>query len=176
MIERRKALTVLLTVGFIPYASACERLGLYDWQLSASLRTDSTQIGAHKSGYGYFARIGFLYANTTSQPVAMAGCGPHFPEVQKKVDGRWVVAYYAAHPACLIKPDFTIPSHGSFHGVLDFAADEPGHHIGPELSVDSIDGIYRLEWDFVQGTDASARGARRVKATSNEFRMTLVQQ
>jgi hypothetical protein len=43
----------------------------------------------------------------------------------------------------------------------------------PRLDVTSIDGVYRLRWDFVEGTDASVHGAKVVKSTSNEFRMVL---
>jgi hypothetical protein len=74
---------------------------------------------------------------------------------------------------CLTKPDFTLQSGKSFRGVLPFAAYEPGHNTMPTLDVASIDGVYRLRWDFVQGADASVRGAPIVKSTSNEFRMVL---
>jgi len=66
-----------------------------------------------------------------------------------------------------------IASGGTFKGVLNFSAFEPGHNWGPELRVASIDGIYRLRWDFAEGTDATASGVRKVESTSNEFRMVL---
>ena len=67
MIERRKNLALLVIVGSVSYSGACETLGIADRQLSASLRTDSAEIGVHKSGNAYLAKIGFLYVNTTSQ-------------------------------------------------------------------------------------------------------------
>ena len=171
---RRRALAMILTVGLGTYAGACHTLGLSGPPLTASLRTDSAEIGVHMSGFTYLAKIGFVYVNTTSESVSKAGCGfPPFPELQKKVDGKWVAAYYAVYLACLTKPDFTLRSGESYHGVLEFMASQPGHQTEPTLLVGSIDGTYRLEWDFAQGTDTEIKGARTVHAFSNEFRMVL---
>jgi hypothetical protein len=168
----RKALTVILTMGLITYAGACETLGLSSPPLTASLRTDSAEIGVHMSGFTYLGKIGFVYVNTTSGPVSKAGCGfPPFPDLQKKVDGKWVAAYSPVYLACLTKPDFVLRSGESYHGVLEFMAAQPGHQTEPSLLVDSIDGVYRLQWDFAQGTDTGIKGARTVQAISNEFRM-----
>ena len=170
----RQVAALLLTSGLVSYLGACRTVDLAGRAPTASLSTDSTEIGVHKSGSVYLAKIGFTYVNTTSKPVSKAGCGgPPFPQVEKKVNGRWVAAFYAAYLMCLTKPDFMIPSGGSFRNAVQFHAYEPGHHSGPELLVGSIDGIYRLRWDFVEGTDATAKDARKVLATSNEFRMVL---
>jgi len=129
------------------------------------------------SGFTYHAKIGFVYTNTTAKPVSKAGCGsPPFPGLEKKVNDQWVAAYYPLYLMCLTKPDFMLESGQTYRGVLEFMAHEPGHHTGPELRVDSIDGIYRLRWDFAEGTDATAKGARRVQSISNEFRMVLSEQ
>jgi hypothetical protein len=176
MIEPKQVFILLLTVGFVSYSVACETLGLSRRPLIASLRTDSAEIGVQLSEYTYHAKIGFVYVNTSSGPVAKAGCGfPPLPGLEKKVDGKWVEAYYPVYAACLTKPDYTLPSGGTYHGVLQFLAFQPGHQAGPELRVDSIDGVYRLEWDFVEGTDVSVKNARRVNAISNEFRMVLTE-
>jgi hypothetical protein len=173
----RKRSAALACVAAVGLFTTCQTLGLSRSPLTASLRTDSTQITVHHSGFGYHADIGFVYTNTTSKPVAKTGCGfPPWPDLEKKVNDKWVVAYNPAYLACLTKPDFTLQSGKRFHGVLPFAAFEPGHNIMPTLDVPSIDGVYRLRWDFVEGTDASMRGARRVKSTSNEFRMVLAGQ
>jgi hypothetical protein len=171
---RRRVLAVILTVGLVTYAGACETLGLSRPPLTASLRTDSAEIGVHMSGFTYLGKIGFVYVNTTSDPVSKAGCGfPPFPDLQKKVDGKWVAAYSPVYLACLTKPDFVLRSGESYHGVLEFMAAQPGHQTEPSLLVDSIDGVYRLQWDFAQGTDTGIKGARTVQAISNEFRMVL---
>jgi len=154
----------------------CEQLSRLRPHLTASLRTDSAEIGVHLAGNSYYAQIGFVFVNTTPNVVSMAGCvGPPMPEVQKLVDGHWVAAYYAVYPACRTMPDFTVPSGGTFRGVVHFSAAIPGHRLGPELLVDSIDGTYRLAWPWTEGTEAFARNARRVEAISNQFRMTLLE-
>ncbi|MDP9201887.1 MAG: hypothetical protein M3P26_08140 [Gemmatimonadota bacterium] len=131
------------------------------------------------------ADIGFVYTNTTAQPVSKGGCGfPRFPDLEKKVNDHWVLAYSPFYAMCLTKPDFMLRSGETYHGVLKFMAFEPGHNTGPTLDVDTIDGIYRLRWDFVEGTgwgirdfvertDAFTKGARAVESISNEFRMIL---
>jgi hypothetical protein len=96
--------------------------------------------------------------------------------LEKKLNDQWVAAYYPFYPMCLTKPDFMLESGQKYSGILEFMAFEPGNRTGPELVVDSIDGIYRLRWDFAEGTDATAKGARRVQSISNEFRMVLSEQ
>ena len=100
----------------------------------------------------------------------MARCGgPPSPGLEKRVNDQWVVAYTPFYPMCLTKPDFMLESGAMYRGVLRFLAYEPGHNFAPVLRVDSIDGPYRLRWDFAEGIDASVKGARRVESTSNEF-------
>ena len=169
----RKGLTALIAIGTLVYVVGCETLAPSTRPLTASLRTDSTEIGAHRSGFYYLANIGFVYTNTTAKPVSIAGCGVRFPELEKHVGGKWVAAYYPVYLLCLTKPDFMIESGATFRGVLQFMASEPGHNTMPELNVDSIDGIYRLRWDFREGTDATAPGSRSVESVSNEFQMVL---
>lgn len=170
----RKSLTPLLAIGSLAYVVACETLGPSRRPITASLRTESAQVEVHRSGFAYLADIAFVFTNTTAKPVSKSGCGITFPGLEKKVGGDWVEAYYAVYPACQTIPDFMVASGATFRGTLHFMAFEPGHNAGPELRVDSIDGIYRLRWVFAEGTDASVRGARRVESTSNEFRMVLI--
>lgn len=163
----------LLTLGLTSLVT-CEALVRSRGHLTASLRTDSTEIGVHSGGNAYFAKIGFVYVNNTGKPVSRAGCGgPGWPQLEKGVNGRWVPAYYAVYMVCRTIPDFWLESGMPYRDVLQFIAYERGHNTGPELLVDSIDGVYRLRWDFTEGRDATARGARRVEAISNEFRMVL---
>jgi hypothetical protein len=168
------ARTVVLAFAFLACLGACQSLRPAKQPLVAFLRTDSAEIGVRHTGIAYGADIGFVYTNATSGPVSRVGCGgPTFPALEKKVNDKWVYAYYPIYLMCLTKPDFKLESGQSFRGVLQFGAFEPGHNTGPELRVDSIDGVYRLRWDFVEGIDASVKDARRVESTSNEFRMIL---
>ena len=169
-------LATLLAVGSLVCLGACQTLRPSKPPLTASLRTDSAQIGVRHGGFQYHANIGFVYTNTTATPVSANTCGPPWPSLEKKVNDHWVVAYY---PNCLMSqtmPTLTIESGQSYRDVLQFWAFDPGHNAEPSLRVDSIEGIYRLRWDFVEGTDASAKDARKVESTSNEFRMVLSKQ
>jgi hypothetical protein len=153
---------------------ACGPLHLSREAPTASLRTDSAEVGVHRNGFAYVANIGFTYVNTTDKPVSKAGCGfPPLPELEKRVDGKWVSAYSPGYLLCLSKPDFMLRSGEAYHGVIPFLAYEPGHNAAPRLDVASIDGIYRLRWDMVEGTDATDKDARIIRSTSNEFRMVL---
>ena len=171
LISPRKGLAALLIIGSLV---ACGSLGPSERPPTASLRTDAAEIRVHRSGFAYVADIAFVYTNTTPNPVSKAGCGmPPFPDLEKKVDGHWVRAYSPIYLLCLTKPDFMLRSGEAYHGVLKFTAYEPGHNTAPTLDVDTIDGIYRLRWDFVEGTDATEGNVRRVESISNEFRMAL---
>jgi len=173
-IAERKTVSVLIVGWSLITVAACQTLGLSEPPLIASLRTDSTEIGVRHSTGAYFAKIGFTYTNTTKKPVSKVGCGfPPFPTLKKTVNERWITAYYPVYLACLSKPDFMLRSGEEYHGELEFMAYEPGHNTFPILEVDSIEGTYRLQWVFSEGTDATAKGARRVQAISNEFRMVL---
>jgi hypothetical protein len=124
-------------------------------------------------GFSYFAKIGFVFVNTTPNPISRAGCGgPGYPDLEKKVGEQWVLAYSPIYAMCRTIPDFSLPSGGTYRGVLELMAAVPGHNMMPELKVDSIDGTYRLRWVFSEGTAAS-RDARKVEGISNEFRMVL---
>lgn len=162
-----------LTLG-LPYLVACQSFGGNHEPLSAFLRTDSTEVSVQFRSNAYVARIGFVLINNTGKPISRAGCGgPGWPEVEKRVNGRWVPAYYPVYLACRTIPDFSWENGARYQDAVAFMAFEPGHRTMPELMVDSIDGVYRLHWGFSEGREAGAKGARRVEAISNEFRMIL---
>lgn len=170
---KQRILAATLILGLIS-PLACQTVARSKKPLLASLRTDSTEIGVEFRGNAYVADIGFVYVNETKGPVSQAGCGgPRWPDLEKRVNDRWVPVYYPISLACRTEPDFSLESGATWRGVLGFMAFEPGHNIEPELLVDSIDGVYRLRLDLTEGREAGAKGARRVEGTSNLFRMTL---
>lgn len=141
--------------------------------LTASLRTDSAEIGVEFRSRAYVAKIGFVYTNTTPGPVSKSRCGePADPHLEKRVDGRWVEVYRPVYLMCRTTPDFRIESGATHRGVISFTAYEPGQNKYPDLLVDSIGGTYRLRWVLAEGAEAT-ESARRVEAISNEFRMVL---
>jgi hypothetical protein len=163
----------LLAIGAIALLGACQTLGSSS-EATASLRTDSVQVVLHRSGVNYLADIGFLYTNTTTKPVSRVACGmAPPPELEKKVDGRWVAAYGPVTVNCGMDWYWVVKVGESHRGVLNFMAAEPGHDTYPALKVDSIDGIYRLRLDFAEGANPRVKGMRIVSSVSNEFRMVL---
>jgi hypothetical protein len=172
---RTKSTGVAAVVSVVALLAGCQTLQPLESTMTASLRTDSAVVGVHHGSYEYFAKIGFVFTNTTSKPVSKAGCGNiPGPSLEKNVDGKWVSAYSPVYLLCLTKPDWSLAAGASYHGELEFYAFERGHNTYPILDVDTIDGTYRLRWQFAEGTDATAPDARRVESTSNEFRLFLI--
>jgi hypothetical protein len=162
--------TCLLAIGSLVCLGACRTLSPSRPPLTALLRTDSAQIGVRHGGSEYRADIGLVFTNTTAGPVSTSVSCPPFQRLEKKVQDHWVVAYY---PNCLLSqttPILTIESGQSYRDVLQFWA------FDRDLRVDSIEGVYRLRWDFVEGRHAPAQNARTVESRSNEFRMVLSKQ
>jgi hypothetical protein len=153
---------------------ACKTVGRSPTDLGVSLVTDSVGITVYHRGIGYMTDIGFTLSNNSRKPISRAGCGgPGWPDIEKKVDGRWVPAYYQVYLSCRTIPDFSWDAGTHMHEVVHFGAVEKGHNISPELLIDSIDGVYRLRWSFTEGQVADAKRARHITVVSNEFRMTL---
>jgi hypothetical protein len=166
-----------LAIGVLVCLGACQTLRPSKPPLTASIRTDSAQIGVRHGGFTYRADIGFVFTNTTASPLSTSVWCPPFQTLEKKVDDHWVAATISKN--CLTSqtmPTLTIESGQSYRDVLQFWASDRGHSGWRELQIDSIEGIYRLRWGFVEGTDAYAKGARKVEATSNEFQMVLTRQ
>lgn len=169
---RRSPVILVLIVALV--LATCRTLQRTRSPLHAELRTDSTEIGVHFGGVAYMAKIGFVFVNTTTGPISLAGCGgPPMPQVEKLVNGNWVAAYYPVSLMCRTYPDFSLPSGGTFRNQVDFMAAPRGVNMSPQLEVDSIDGLYRLHWIWSERKKAGAKGAREVEAISNQFRMTL---
>jgi hypothetical protein len=164
----------LLMLLLVAYLTACQSLRSRPRPLHALIVTDSSEIGVSLRNNAYVAKIGFTFRNTTGHVISRAGCGgPGWPDVEKKVNDRWVAAYYPISLACRTIPDFSWEPGAKIRDQVSFMAFVRGHNTMPELEVDTIDGVYRLHWAFTEGRDVSAEKARLVEAVSNEFRMIL---
>jgi hypothetical protein len=171
---QQKRFASLLAAVLVVCPGACQTLGLSRQPLTTPIRTDSVQIGVRHGGYTYKAEIGLVFTNTTPNPVSTAIWCPPFQRLEKRVQDHWVRA--TGYNNCLTStsmPGLTIESGQSYRDVFQLLASDRGHGGWPELQVDSIEGIFRLRWDFVEGTDPSATNARKVEGISNEFRMVL---
>jgi L,D-peptidoglycan transpeptidase YkuD (ErfK/YbiS/YcfS/YnhG family) len=166
-------LTLSKIIPAVALLTACHGINLAPRPSHAVLSVNPSEILVEHRGITYSTTIPFVYVNTTGNPVSRMWCGGPLPFVEKNVNGKWVPADDDGMLACRQIPDFSIPNGRSYSGVVRWIAHERGHNTGPELRVDSIGGVYRLRWDFVEGTVADAPGARKVKTVSNEFRMVL---
>jgi hypothetical protein len=167
----------LCAVGSLLWFGACQTLRPSRAPLIAPIRTDSVQIGVRHGGYTYKAEIGLVFTNTTTNPVSTSSWCPPFQRLEKKVQDHWLRA--TGPNNCLASasmPGLTIESGQSYRDVFQLLASDRGHAGWPELQVDSIEGIFRLRWDFVEGIDPSATNARKVEGISNEFRMILTKE
>ena len=156
-------------------AASCASPGGNREPRTAYLRTDSTEIAvtSHPNVHSYSGAIGFVLINNGDKPVSRSGCSsPTGPDLEKKVNGRWVPAIYPINALCRRVPDFSWESGPTYPRALGFNVFERGHGL-PELLVDSINGVYRLHWILTEGRKADATGARKIEAVSNEFRMKL---
>lgn len=170
---RRQAFSSILLLCGIGSTIACQSPSNRS-PLFAALTTDSTVVTAYHRGIGYSANIGFNLMNTSGVTISRAGCGgPGWPDLEKKENGQWVPAYYPIIMTCRTDPDFSWKPGARIRDTLHFQAFERGHNTGPEIRVDSINGVYRLRWSFTEGPEAGRRGARTVMAISNAFVMTL---
>jgi len=63
--------------------------------------TDSAEIGVRLWHYQYSANIAFTYVNATSKALSQVGTcfGLMLPQLEKKIDQNWVVAYYPIYPS-----------------------------------------------------------------------------
>ena len=173
-LRRSKSSLLLCAMTFLSMVAACQTFSRPRVLKAPLFLTDSTQIAVRSGGHGYAATIEYTFVNTAKRPVSrVGGCGGQFfPDLEKKVGTKWVVAYYPIYLLCT-GPDFVLTSGPRYHGILKFVAYEPGHNTGPELRVDSVDGVYRLRLGFVLGAKPR-NGARTISAVSNEFRMTVM--
>ena len=176
-IIRRSPIIAVIVVALS--VATCRTIEHLRPPLRAELHTDSTEVGVHFGGEIYYAKIGFVFVNTTAGPISLGGCGgPPMPEVEKLVDGRWVVAYYPVYAACRTFPDFSLPSGARYRNEVVFIVAPRGAKTFPQLEVDSINGTYRLHWIWNEGTGpespiASGPVPRPVEAISNQFQMIL---
>jgi hypothetical protein len=170
---------VVAAVAVAVLFATCRTLQRSRAPLDAELRTDSSEVGVHFGGEVYVAKIGFVFRNTTAGPISLGGCGgPPMPQLEKLVSGSWVAAYYPFYPACRTFPDFVLNAGATYRNSVTVMAAPRGAKTGPQMEVDSVNGVYRLHWIWNEGKGPDSpiqRGPtpRRVEAISNQFRMIL---
>jgi hypothetical protein len=171
---KQQAFVTLIAMFQVGSLFGCQTFPPQKQPLKVTLVTDSAEITAYFRNDIYVADIGFTLTNNTAGTISRAGCNtPGWPTLEKKVNDRWVVGYFFISLMCRTIPDFSWDAGSQFHDVLKVRAAKPGTNTIPALAVEPIDGVYRLVWDFTEGREAEAKGARQIEVVSNEFHMTL---
>jgi hypothetical protein len=101
-----------------------------------------------------------VLVNTTQNQIS-GGC---LPNLEKKVNGKWVTAHFGVMLGC---NGLTLELERSYRDTVPYFAS----NITTELRGAPIEGTYRLRWRFVEGKDLSDERARKVEAISNEFHL-----
>jgi hypothetical protein len=150
-----KFLDVCLAFWLLLALHACQTLR-HSEPAYTLLRTDSAEIVRG------VMRIGMVLVNTTQNQIS-GGC---LPNLERKVNDKWVTAHFGVMLGC---NGLTLKPGQSYRDSVPYFA----ANIATELRGAPIEGIYRLRWRFVEGRDASDRGARKVEAISNEFHLSI---
>jgi len=159
ILNMRKALAAFAELWCVQYMLACQTVSSSN-PVSLVLRSDSAEVTVARG----VTKIPFLLVNITEKAFRAGGC---LPQLQKKVNEKWVTADFGTVLGCeggLLEPGAT-----SRDTLPVFTTNLVNNLQG----VNSIDGVYRLRWTFVEGKDREARRARKVEAVSNEFRMVF---
>lgn len=152
---------------------ACSSASAPKTAMEVSLATDSARFAVQFNGSLFTGRIGYTLTNASDDILSMTGChAPRGPNLEKQVNGSWIVAYDQIFLLCRTIPDFTWQPGTKTPASLDLFVAPRGTNIRPQWNVDTIDGVYRLHWYFAIGPDPTAEGARMVEVLSNTFRLS----
>jgi hypothetical protein len=159
MIERAKA-TAVLSLGVL-HIAGCQTFQYREPYLHM-LQTDSAEVAVR----GAIVRIGFSFANMTGKPIS-GGCEPI---LERMINAKWKLLPRTTLLDCM---GITLERGAIFHTQFEMLTS----HVVEDLALagvrgaDSIDGVYRLRWSFVEGRDSHSARARPVSGVSNEFRL-----
>lgn len=145
-----------------------------EWPATPFLVTDAALYMLRAEGPSYRTTIEFEMENTTGVVLSSARCTTVPPPVlEKKVDGRWVLAYAPVVPACRHVINFQVAPDEVFRHAFDIQSGRPGTTLMPQFEVEPIPGTYRLRWGLRLGPDPEAPGAALVHLVSNEFVLVI---
>jgi hypothetical protein len=127
---------------------------------SPPIQTDRASYTLYETSGGRMLRveIPYTYHNTTEKTVYLVNCRQAVEaSLEKRVDGRWVLAWGGVYAACL-SPAIEIAA-GTVYADTMIVVDYQGG--APRFTVDPIDGTYRIvlsSTSTVHNYDDSYRG------------------
>ncbi len=177
-------LAVFLLAGLSACAGSANVLGVDGPDATAarqdllpSFRTDATAYTVRSTEAGFEVTIPFTFTNAGSHTVHVVNCmGETSVQLEKLVDGEWVVAWSAAVPECL-GPPIVVRTGQQWEGDVEVSSGLPGSNLYPQFEVAEIPGEYRLVWsDVVIPYNDPARAGEVLpleQRTSNRFTLSV---
>ena len=112
--------------------------------------------------------IGFTYTNRSTEDRYLIGCNrPPEPDLERQVDGQWVLAYTPGHDLCLSPPWHLMPG-ASLQDSL-FVLFLSMRHFKPVFRA-GISGVYRLVGEVYRDPEGNEL-VEKSKRVSNAFRL-----
>ena len=128
---------------------------------------------------GYRATIGYVLTNRSPMPIffVLYCQGIAAPLLEKRVDTTWVTAWVPVVTRCGAATE--LPSGGQYRDTLFVSGGYPSNNFYPKFHVDSLPGIYRLNWMDVFSSfdddDFTGELVPLEQRVSNVFALTLSQ-
>ena len=123
---------------------------------NALFQTDSLAYTFRTNSVGYTGDIGVTFVNRTGATVYMVNCnGGTSLALEKRVDGKWVVAWSPVMQLCL-SPPITVAAGGTYRTRLGVFGGYPKSNTFPRFTITDIAGEYRAVWYSVLRTYQSS--------------------
>jgi hypothetical protein len=113
------------------------------------IQTEKEAYVVSRIGHGLEVSIKVIYTNRTGRTVYLPTCiVVHPPLLEKRVDGKWALAYAAIVPLC-IGPPVQIKSATTYSYIFNMHARLPTDE-APRFLPETVDGTYRLVWEIYE--------------------------
>jgi hypothetical protein len=113
--------------------------------LSAPIQTDRLRYELVQSELAWEATIPFTFRNRSAGIAYIAHCqGSYFLELEKLVNGNWVLGWSPVVPLCLSLEPIRIPPGEKFQDSIRLFAGRPGTNLAPKFEVPDPEGVYRI--------------------------------
>lgn len=114
-------------------------------ELSAPIQTDRLRYELAQTELAWETTIPFTFRNQSPGIAYLAHCqGSYFLELEKLVNGSWVLGWAPVVPLCLSLEPIQVASGGIFQDSIPVIAGRPGTNLAPKFEVPDPEGMYRI--------------------------------
>ncbi|HKX31059.1 MAG TPA: hypothetical protein VJ302_25440 [Blastocatellia bacterium] len=139
-------------------------------QVAPPIRTERETYEVKYTRNSVKLTIKTSYTNRTGDTVYLSKCRvPSEPILQKRVRGRWILAYERPQLLCREKPVRIKPGE-TYKDRFQMEAFLPGNNNFPKFEVREVPGTYRLVRSFHRGSDEGPLLPLRERV-SNQFQL-----